>query len=134
MKMSIPETPVKRMALGIGAGVVFLVFVGLIYLASSDNSSPQKIDGLRIVAAAHGFTRQLIASRQVIPKTVSLNELVTRGFLKPEDVAPFHGMETELMLTASASNPNAPIMRVHLPDGSYLVLFNDGTTRQETAQ
>jgi hypothetical protein len=71
----------------------------------------------------------LIANRQPIPKTVSLNELLTRGYLKPADIAPFQGLDAALVLTSDLSNPQRVLMRVHMPDGSDLVLLGDGTTQ-----
>ena len=72
----------------------------------------------------------MIAHRQPIPKTVSLNELLTGGYLKPADVAPFQGLDAVLELTSDASNPQTVLMRVHMPDGSDLVLLGDGTAQQ----
>jgi len=109
------------MAVTVGGAAVVMVVAG---------STPEKVNGLRFVAAARGYTRMLVASKQPIPATVSLNELLARGFLKPADVAPFQGLQTEIILTSDASNPRAALMRVHLSDGTDLVLFNDGSTQQ----
>jgi hypothetical protein len=129
MKVRIPDTPLKRMAVAIGAAVAIMVAAGLIYLLAAGDSSPAKIDGLKIVAAGSAYTRGLIANRQPIPKTVSLNELLTRGYLKPADIAPFQGLDAALVLTSDLSNPQRVLMRVHMPDGSDLVLLGDGTTQ-----
>jgi len=118
------------MAVTVGGAAVVMVVAGFIYYRSSNESTPEKVNGLRFVAAARGYTRMLVASKQPIPATVSLNELLARGFLKPADVAPFQGLQTEIILTSDASNPRAALMRVHLSDGTDLVLFNDGSTQQ----
>ena len=116
--------------MAIGAAVAIMVAAGLIYLLMAGDTSPAKIDGLKIVAAASAYTRELIAHRQPIPKTVSLNELLTRGYLKPADVAPFQGLDAALVLTSDASDPRGVLMRVHMPDGTDLVLLADGSAQQ----
>jgi hypothetical protein len=134
VKLSIPESPLKRVAITIGAAAVIMVMAALIYLATSEDATPQNINGLKIIAAAHSYTRQLIANKQPIPRTVPLSELLTHGFLKPADVGPFQGLDAVIVLLYDTSNPRAPLMRVHMTDGSYLVLFRDGTTQQEAAR
>lgn len=128
--MSIPDSPLKRMAVAIGAAVAIMVAVGLLYLLIAEDSAPGKIDGLKIVAAGSAYTRALIASKLPVPKTVSLDELLTRGYLKPADVAPFQGLDATLVLTADASNPQRVLMRVHMQDGTDLVLTGDGALQQ----
>jgi hypothetical protein len=132
VNLSIPESPVKRMAVAIGAAVAIMLAVGFIYLLSSDDTSSEKINAPRIVAAAHAYTRQLVAAKQPVPNTVSLNELLTRGYLKPADVGPFMGLDAVIILTSDASKPRAALMRVRMPDGTDLLLFNDGSTQQVT--
>jgi hypothetical protein len=130
MKLQVPESPLQRMALAIGAAVAIMVVGGLIYLATPGEAPPAKIDGPKIVAAASAYTRGLIAHKQHIPKTVSLNVLLAGGYLKPADVAPFQGMEATLSLVSDVSNPDYVLMRVHMPDGSDIVLLADGSAKQ----
>jgi hypothetical protein len=130
VKLSIPESPVKRMAVTIGAAAAIMVAAGFIYLLSSSDTSSEKVDAPRIVAAAHAYTRQLIAAKLPIPRTVSINELLAHGFLKSADVGPFMGLDAVIILTSDASNPRAALMRVRMQDGTDLLLFNDGSTQQ----
>ncbi len=130
MNLGIPDSPLKRMAIAVGAAVAIMVAAGFIYLLTAGDTSPAKIDGLKIVAAANAYTRELIRNRQPIPKTVSLNELLVHGFLKPADVAPFQGLDAELVLTSNASDNQTVLMRVHMPDGGDFVLLGDGTTKE----
>jgi hypothetical protein len=132
VKLSIPESPVKRMAAAIGAVVAIMVAAGFIYLLSSNDVSSEKVNAPRIVAAAHAYTRQLVAAKQPIPGTVSINELLGRGYLKPADVGPFLSLDAVIILTSDASNPRAALMRVRMKDGTDFLLFNDGSTQQIT--
>jgi hypothetical protein len=130
MKLRIPDSPVKRMALAIGAAVVIMVTGGIIYLLRADDASSAKIDGLKIVAAANAYTRGLVASKQPIPKTVPLNELLTHGYLKPADVAAFQGLDATLVLASDDTYPRNVLMRVHMPDGTDFVLLGDGSAQE----
>ncbi len=130
MKLRVPESPMQRMALAIGVGVAIMAVGAVVYLAIPTSAPPPKVDGLKITGAAIAYTRSLIARKQPIPKTVSLDELVAQGFLKPADVAAFQGMQATLSLVSDASNPQYALMRVQMPDGSDFVLLADGTTKQ----
>jgi hypothetical protein len=130
MNLRIPDSPLKRMAVAIGAAAAIMVVGGLIYLLIAGETPPAKIDGLRIVAAANAYTRALVAKRQPIPKSVPLNELLKRGYLKPADVAGFQGLDATLVLASDADYPRNVLMRVHMPDGTDFVLLGDGSTQQ----
>jgi hypothetical protein len=124
MKLQIPESPMQRMAVAIGVAVAIMVIGGIIYLLMPGEVSSAKIDGPKIIAAAGAYTRDLVAHKQPIPRTVSLNELLTRGYLKPGDVAAFQG------LASDTSNPQYVLMRVRMPDGSDVLLLGDGSVQQ----
>jgi hypothetical protein len=130
MKLSVPESPLQRMALAIGVAVAIMVVGGGIYLLLPTEAPPGNIDGHKIATAAGLYTRDLVLHKQPIPTSVSLNELVTRGYLKPADIAPFQGMETTLSLVSSDSNPHFVLMRVKMPDGSEFELLADGSMKQ----
>ena len=53
MKMRIPDSPLKRTAAAIGAAVVIMVAIGLVYLRVWGDTSSAKIDGRKIVAAGN---------------------------------------------------------------------------------
>jgi hypothetical protein len=131
MKLRDPDHPLKRMAIAIGAAAAIMVAAGLIYLLAVGDTPPAKIDGLKFVAAAGAYTRDLIAHKQPIPKSVSLKELVAHGFLKAADVAPFQGLDATLVLVSDSSDPRNVLMRVHMSDGEDFVLLGDGSAHEE---
>jgi hypothetical protein len=130
MNVRIPESPISRMAMAIGAAVAVMVAGGLIYLLIPSGPAVGKFDGVKIVAAGHAYTRSLEAKKLPIPNTVSLKDLVAGGFLKPEDIAPFKDLDASLVLTYNKSNPDKVLMHVRMPDGTDYVLLGDGTTVQ----
>ncbi|HEX4120264.1 MAG TPA: hypothetical protein VH619_06600 [Verrucomicrobiae bacterium] len=117
------------MAVAIGLAAVLMVVGGLVYLLMPGADSNAKIDGPKIIAAGHAYTRDLLLHKQPIPRTVSLSELVAHGYLQPSDVAAFQGLDATLSLVFNASDPTFVLMRVHMPDGTDVVLLGDGTAQ-----
>jgi hypothetical protein len=101
-----------------------------LYLYVVSNGARPKVNGAAIVVAAHAYTVDLRAARQPIPKSVPLQQLATLGYLKPEQIAAFRGLEATLSLTGDERNPKTELMRVHMPDNTDIVLLNDGTAMQ----
>jgi hypothetical protein len=129
--MTLPEsdTPVRRIALAVGTGVMIAAVIGVVYWLAVLNTRGEKVNGIRIVAAAQAYSRQLRDARQPIPKSVALQELVTRGLLKPGDIAAFQGLDATLSLTADNPGPQTVLMRIRMPDGTALVLLADGSVQ-----
>jgi hypothetical protein len=115
------------MAWAIGLALAIMVVGGIIYLLLPSNVSNAKIDGPKIIAAGRAYTHDLTTHNQPVPRAVSLNELVAHGYLKASDIAAFQGLDATLSLIYNASDPTFVLMRVHMPDGSDVVLLGDGS-------
>jgi flagellar basal body-associated protein FliL len=118
------------MTIAIAVAVVITVAAALFYTFVISKPPSARFNGAAVVAAAQAYTRDLRARKQPVPSTVTLDELVTAHFLKPDEVAAFHGLNVTIMLTSDAGNPQAVIMRVHFPDGGDVVLLADGSVQQ----
>jgi len=129
MKLRDPDSPARRIAIAVGAAAAIMAAAGLLYYMAGANSPRAKVNGIHIVAAAQAYTRQLRAAAQPIPNSVGVDELVARGFLKPEDVAAFRGLDAKVMLTAENPGPQTVIMRLNMRDGTELVLLADGSVQ-----
>ena len=104
--------------------------IGLIYLTLF---KPRKqFDAAKIFTAAQTYTRTLRATHSKIPPTVNLKTLIERGFLRPNDVKSFDGLDVTISLLGDPSNPQAVLMRVHFPDGQDLVVVGDGSIQNQT--
>jgi hypothetical protein len=133
MKLRAPDSSFKRMAMAIGAGIAIIAFVGWAFFLASSSAPAEKVNGLRIVAAAQAFTRSLRAAGKPIPPSVKLDELVAHGLLRPADAAAFHGLDATVLLTSTQAGPQTVLMRVHFQDGTDLLLLADGSV-QSVAQ
>jgi hypothetical protein len=89
--------------------------------------APGRVNGLRILAAARFYARDLQAHGQVVPATAPLHDLIAKGLLRPEDVSGFSGPDVSVSLTAVASHPRDVLMRVRMQDGSQIVVLADGS-------
>jgi hypothetical protein len=130
MNVRDPDSPVRRMTIAIGAALAIMVAAGLVYVFVVAKEPGVKFNGAAIVAAARAYTRDLQARKQPVPKSVTLEDLVERHFLKPEEIAAFRGLNATIMLTSTESNGQTVLMRVHFPDGGDILLLGDGTVRQ----
>jgi len=130
MTMSDPDSPVRRMTIAIAAAVAIMVAAGLVYLLVVSKETVTRFNGAAIVAAARDYTRDLQARKQLLPKSVSLEELVTQHYLKPGEIEAFHGLNAMVMLTGSSGATPSVVMQVHFPDGGDIVLLSDGSVQQ----
>jgi hypothetical protein len=127
MNTRVLDTPAKRIsiALAIATGLILLAAAAYIFLRSG---AAQPANGPKIIAAARAYTHALLQNHAPIPPSVPLQTLLDQGLLEPADVGSFQGLDANISLTARASEgPQAVLMRVHLPDGTDLVLLADGT-------
>jgi hypothetical protein len=129
MKLRKPDSSVQRVVIAVVVAVAIIAFVGWAFFLGGSSSSGEKVNGIRIVAAAQAFTRALKNAGQPIPPSVQLDELVAHGFLKSEDAAAFHGLDASVLLTGPDLGAKTVLMRVRLQDGSFLVLLADGSVQ-----
>lgn len=129
MNVPIPESRTKRITVAVGLGAALLVICGLVYLLLPSGEPNAKVDGPKIIAAGRAYTHDLINHKQPVPSSVSLTELVAKGYLKPEDIAAFQGLDATLALIYNSSDPAFVLMRVHMPDGTDVVLLGDGSAQ-----
>jgi hypothetical protein len=128
MKTRLLDSPTKRISIAVAVltGLVVLAAAAYIFLGSSPS---QPANGAKIISAAHAYTQALQQHHAPVPQSIPLQVLIDQGLLQPADVGSFQGMDAKIFLTASGSGPNI-LMRVHLPDGTDLVLFGDGNAQQ----
>jgi hypothetical protein len=95
-------------------------------------SKPQKghFNAGKITTAIHAYCRNAKEHNNNLPSSISLQELITKGFLKHEDVRAFDGMEATVYLTVDDATPQAVLMSARLSDGSQIVALADGSVQQ----
>ncbi len=105
-------------------GLAVVVAVAYLWFPSGSG----KVDGEKVVSAAHLYTAQLRASGTPVPDSVKLDDLIAKGLLKSEDVSGFKGLDVTVYLSAKTNQPGpAVLLRAKLPDGHDSVVLTDGS-------
>jgi hypothetical protein len=125
-----PDSPLRRMTIAIAAALAIMLAAGLLYVYVVPSGAGARVDGPAIIAAAHAYTSDLRVRAQPVPKSIPLQQLVALGYLKPGQIAAFRGLDATLSLTADNRAPQVVLMRVHMPDGTDLVLLSDGSAQE----
>jgi hypothetical protein len=114
-----------------------LIFIGVAAIAIISGfffivSKPQKghFNAGKITTAIHAYCRDAKECNNNLPSSISLQELITKRFLKHEDVSAFDGMEVTVYLTVDDTTPQAVLMNARLSDGSQIVALADGSVQQ----
>jgi hypothetical protein len=84
----------------------------------------------KLTAAIHAYSLDAKEHNSNLPFSISLQELIIKGFLKHEDVSAFDGMKVTVYLNVDEATPQAVLMRAQLPDGNQIVALADGSVQQ----
>ena len=87
-----------------------------------------------LLSAMQAFERDVKNQGQPLPPSVSLSELVRRGYISTNSVRAFDGLETKVWLTANLADMNSVLMSARFPDGSVSAALADGSVQQFSAQ
>jgi hypothetical protein len=128
--------PMKTRSLFVVSSMALAVVVALAVTACSKRKNHlehfQDVPGL--LSAIRAFSGDLAKQGQPMPPSVSLRELVSRGYISTNSVHAFEGMETKIWLLASPGVPDSVLMSARLPDGTVNAALADGSIQQFSAQ
>lgn len=79
----------------------------------------------RLDTAVQSFKRD----RKPTDSTVPLRELVSRGYLRAEDIRGLEDRDVTVSLSADETSPQTVLIRVHSTDGFDIVLMADGSVQ-----
>lgn len=128
MKTQALDSTSKRISMGV-AVLTGIILLGAAAYTFMGGSTSKPVNGLKILAAAHSYTAALQQQHQAIPETVPLQVLVDHGLLQPADIGSFAGLQADIALKGTNGAQNV-LMRVHLQDGTDLVLLTDGSAQR----
>jgi hypothetical protein len=121
------------------AGVVaaLMIVFGLDYVRThSGHPGSQDFQDLPgLLSAIQAFKRDTTNRDQPLPESVSLHELVSRGYLSSNSVRAFEGMQAKVWLRADPTAYSYEVlMSARLPDGRVFAALADGSVQQFCAQ
>lgn len=85
-----------------------------------------RLDGSRILEAVQRYEANLRAQGTNVPGSVTLSTLVRNGYLDQANLRALGGLDMTLSLNVDTNRPHDVLARVQLPDGSLMILHNDG--------
>ncbi len=91
--------------------------------AKALKSLPRK----RVDAAVQAYVRAQKTRSRLRPATVTLNELVSDGYLRANELSAFGGKEVEVFIQVVDFTPKAGLIRVHLTSSRDIFEAADGS-------
>jgi hypothetical protein len=91
---------------------------------------PLVVDGTRLITAARAYRQSLEAQGQPVPPMVRLEDLVRRGYLRPEDIQAFGGLRVTISLAADDTQPQEVLVCAQFPNGDEVVTLADGSVQR----
>ena len=116
----------RRLLVYIAPAIAVVIIVCVAVTTYWQRKQPVFKDAPKLISAVQAFSRDLTARAQSLPATVSLQELVSGGYIAASDVRAFDGMDVTISLTADKTQPQEILIRVRSPDGSVTALLADG--------
>jgi hypothetical protein len=91
---------------------------------------PLPVDGPRLITASRAYRQWLEAQGQPVPPVVRLEDLVKRGYLRPEDIQAFVGLRVAISLAADDAQPQEVLVCAQFPNGEEIVTLADGSVQR----
>ncbi len=88
------------------------------------------INGEPLAKAMARYTTDLHRRGEPLPRTITLDTLVTHGYLSTEDVRPLQGIALTFHTDAVDTNPQMILVEARMPDGQVQAVLADGSVQQ----
>lgn len=83
-----------------------------------------------VVEAVNAICRQSRERGLPLPRSITLQELVRSGHLRPDILRSFGGLEVNISMSADETRAGSVLTTIRMPDGSTIVGFADGSAHQ----
>jgi hypothetical protein len=120
----------KRFLICASTIVITLTIIIGCYLFFTSKPQTGHLDAQKITTAVHAYSTATKSENQPLPPTISLQELIAKGFLKHEDVSAFDGWNVTVSLTANDAYPQSILMTATSSKGDKMVVMTDGSVAQ----
>ena len=124
----------QRLVILIASSIALVAVIAVAVVAYWRGKQPVFEDLPGLISALQAFSQDRTKQGQPLPSTVSLRELVSRGYISSNSVYAFEGMESTIWLTANETEPQKVLMSARLPDGSVSAVLADGSAHHFSAQ
>ena len=115
----------------ISAVILVAIATLAVHRALRDKSSSKTSLG---AVRYEGIFRDQTNRGLALPQSVSLDYLVSHGYISSNSVRAFEGMETRVWFGVSETEPQKVLMSARQPDGRVIATLADGSVHQFSAQ
>ncbi len=113
---------------------IILAAIAALAVTSCSPRQEQFQDFPGLLSAMQAFSRDLTNRGRPLPQSVSLNDLVSQGYISSNSVRAFQGMEVKIWFGINETEPQKVLMSARLPNGSVSATLADGSVHQFSAQ
>jgi hypothetical protein len=113
---------------------VILAAIATLAVSSCSPRQEQFQDFPGLLSAMKAYSRDHTNRGLPLPQSVSLDDLVSHGYISRNSVRAFEGMETRVWFGVSETEPQKVLMSARQPDGSVIATLANGSVHQFSAQ
>jgi hypothetical protein len=124
----------QRLVILIASSIALVAVMAVAVVAYWPGKQPVFEDLPGLIFALQAFSQDRTKQGEPLPSTVSLRELVSRGYISSNSVHAFEGTESTIWLTVNETKPQQVLMSARLPDGSVSAVLADGSVHQFSAR
>ena len=114
------------------AGGLLVLFLGLLLAIEWSSRRSGTIDGARLTAALARYAQDRRTLGEVPGPSVTMESLVQKGYLTPQDVKPFQGATVSFFAETGDADPQGVLVEARMPDGMVVAVLGDGSVQQFT--
>jgi hypothetical protein len=96
----------------------------------TSNGLPDQVAAKKMLAAMDNYLRDHNSRGQPLPASMTVQDLVSSGYLSTNDVQALGGMDATFYPTANYHDPKAVLARWLMPDGTQMTFFANGTVQK----
>jgi Flp pilus assembly protein CpaB len=84
----------------------------------------------KLAAAERSYVRDRVSHGQPLPASVTLQDLVSGGYISADEVRSLGGAEVTFYPEVTDAYPQSFVVRVRMPDGVEMAALADGSVQQ----
>ena len=84
----------------------------------------------KLAVAEQSYVRDRVSHGQPLPTSVTLQDLVSGGYISADTVRSLAGADVTFYPTVTDTTPQAILVRVRMSDGSQVVALADGSVQE----
>jgi hypothetical protein len=124
----------QRLVILIASSTALVAVMAVAVVAYWPGKQPVFEDLPGLIFALQAFSQERTKQGEPLPSTVSLRELVSRGYISSNSVHVFEDTKTTIWLTVNETKPQQVLMSARLPDGSVSAVLADGSVHPFSAR